>query len=144
MIESAALQTSQLIDQQAIQGQQIQESGNPGSGADGRNSSPVADSAEALSIAKNAYAGETTPSGPTSAERLLARLDSMDREFVKSMTSMPEVNTAEAGSPEGLMKLSTELLRHQASMTQASIGVSMISAGTTSFRDGVKQVLTQQ
>ncbi len=124
--------------------QQPADTGLAGQGSYSNGFAPAsAEPSAQLSITRAAYA-ETSATGGTSAERLLAKLDSMDRQFVKSMTSMPDVNAADAGTPEGLMKLSGELLRHQASLTRASIGISMVSAGTTSFRDGAKQVLTQQ
>jgi hypothetical protein len=97
----------------------------------------------AVSATRDAYIG-VTPSTRSTVDRVINKLDHLDRQFVRTMSSMPDVNMAEAGTPEGLMKLAGELLKHQASLTHASIGVSMVSTGTTSFRDGVKQVLTQQ
>lgn len=103
--------------------------------------------AQAMNLARDAYGAASVPgqaATPGVAESLLTRLDHLDRQFLKSIGSPPKVDLAEAGTPEGMMKLSSQLLEHQASLTRATVGISMVSTGTTSFRDGVKQVLSSQ
>jgi|GEM_PF-4785782 len=100
----------------------------------------------ATSLARSAFAdtgvrperGDPTQGGAS----FLNRLDALDRKFLDSIGKIPEVDLEKASTPVGMMQLSQQLLEHQASLTRASIGISMVSSGTTSFRDGVKQVLS--
>jgi hypothetical protein len=122
----------------------------PGAAATaGPTPGPAAASPEALDLARDAYSaadvsGTRLVATRGTAETLLARLDQLDRQFLDSIGGLPKVDVAAAGTPEGMVRLSAQLLEHQASLTRATVGISMVSTGTTSFRDGVKQVLSSQ